>query len=39
MMLGGLISFDLNPMSIFSYPVELGLTTGFINPRYRYAGA
>jgi hypothetical protein len=34
MMLGGLISFNLNPMSIFSYPLELGLTVGFINPRY-----
>jgi hypothetical protein len=34
MMLGGLISFDLNPMSIFSYPLELGLKVGFINPRY-----
>jgi cellulose synthase/poly-beta-1,6-N-acetylglucosamine synthase-like glycosyltransferase len=34
MMLGGLISFDLNPMSIFSYPLELGLEAGFINPRY-----
>mmetsp|Transcript_62778 Transcript_62778/g.144570 ORF Transcript_62778/g.144570 Transcript_62778/m.144570 type:complete len:588 (-) Transcript_62778:194-1957(-) len=34
MMLGGLISFNLNPMSIFSYPLELGLTGGFINPRY-----
>eukprot|EP01062_Namystynia_karyoxenos_P030374 TRINITY_DN22705_c0_g1_i1.p1 TRINITY_DN22705_c0_g1~~TRINITY_DN22705_c0_g1_i1.p1 ORF type:complete len:581 (+),score=203.05 TRINITY_DN22705_c0_g1_i1:93-1745(+) len=34
MMLGGLISFNLNPMSIFSYPVELGLHAGFINPRY-----
>jgi cellulose synthase/poly-beta-1,6-N-acetylglucosamine synthase-like glycosyltransferase len=34
MMLGGLISFNLNPMSIFSYPLELGLQAGFINPRY-----
>jgi cellulose synthase/poly-beta-1,6-N-acetylglucosamine synthase-like glycosyltransferase len=34
MMLGGLISFNLNPMSIFSYPLELGLQVGFINPRY-----
>ena len=34
MMLGGLISFNLNPMSIFSYPLELGLKSGFINPRY-----
>ena len=34
MMLGGLISFNLNPMSIFSYPIELGLSAGFINPRY-----
>mmetsp|Transcript_9103 Transcript_9103/g.13702 ORF Transcript_9103/g.13702 Transcript_9103/m.13702 type:complete len:613 (+) Transcript_9103:30-1868(+) len=34
MMLGGLISFNLNPMSIFSYPMELGLKSGFINPRY-----
>eukprot|EP00163_Fabomonas_tropica_P003593 TRINITY_DN1309_c0_g1_i2.p1 TRINITY_DN1309_c0_g1~~TRINITY_DN1309_c0_g1_i2.p1 ORF type:complete len:493 (+),score=83.87 TRINITY_DN1309_c0_g1_i2:628-2106(+) len=34
MMLGGLITFDLNPMSIFSYPLELGLTAGFVNPRY-----
>lgn len=34
MMLGGLISFNLNPMSIFSYPLELGLKVGFINPRY-----
>lgn len=34
MMLGGLISFNLNPMSIFSYPLELGLKGGFINPRY-----
>ncbi len=34
MMLGGLISFNLNPMSIFSYPLELGLKAGFINPRY-----
>lgn len=34
MMLGGLISFNLNPMSIFSYPIELGLKAGFINPRY-----
>ena len=34
MMLGGLISFNLNPMSIFSYPLELGLRAGFINPRY-----
>jgi hypothetical protein len=34
MMLGGLISFNLNPMSIFSYPLELGLMAGFINPRY-----
>lgn len=34
MMLGGLISFNLNPMSIFSYPIELGLKSGFINPRY-----
>ena len=34
MMLGGLISFNLNPMSIFSYPMELGLAAGFINPRY-----
>lgn len=34
MMLGGLISFNLNPMSIFSYPLELGLEAGFINPRY-----
>jgi hypothetical protein len=33
-MLGGLISFNLNPMSIFSYPIELGLAAGFINPRY-----
>lgn len=34
MMLGGLIGFSLNPMSIFSYPLELGLAAGFINPRY-----
>lgn len=34
MMLGGLISFNLNPMSIFSYPIELGKCAGFINPRY-----
>jgi hypothetical protein len=34
MMLGGLISFNLNPMSIFSYPLELGKQAGFINPRY-----
>eukprot|EP00756_Hemistasia_phaeocysticola_P028103 Hpha_TRINITY_DN16156_c7_g5::TRINITY_DN16156_c7_g5_i1::g.3519::m.3519 len=34
MMLGGLISMNLNPMSIFSYPLELGLRAGFINPRY-----
>ena len=34
MMLGGLISFNLNPMSIFSYPMELGYISGFINPRY-----
>mmetsp|Transcript_51715 Transcript_51715/g.123896 ORF Transcript_51715/g.123896 Transcript_51715/m.123896 type:complete len:655 (-) Transcript_51715:57-2021(-) len=34
MMLGGLISFNLNPMSVFSYPLELGLEAGFINPRY-----
>lgn len=34
MMLGGLISFNLNPMSVFSYPIELGLQAGFINPRY-----
>lgn len=34
MMLGGLISFNLNPMSIFSYPMELGKKAGFINPRY-----
>ena len=34
MMLGGLISYNLNPMSIFSYPLELGLKAGFINPRY-----
>ena len=34
MMLGGLISFNLNPMSIFSYPLELGRISGFINPRY-----
>jgi hypothetical protein len=34
MMLRGLISFNLNPMSIFSYPLELGLKGGFINPRY-----
>ena len=34
MMLGGLISFNLNPMSVFSYPLELGLMSGFINPRY-----
>lgn len=34
MMLGGLISFNLNPMSLFSYPLELGLLAGFINPRY-----
>ena len=34
MMLGGLISFDLNPMSVFSYPLELGLEAGFVNPRY-----
>lgn len=34
MMLGGLISFNLNPMSIFSYPMELGKQAGFINPRY-----
>jgi len=34
MMLGGLICFNLNPMSIFSYPLELGLEAGFINPRY-----
>jgi hypothetical protein len=34
MMLGGLITFNLNPMSIFSYPLELGLKAGFINPRY-----
>jgi hypothetical protein len=34
MMLGGQIAFDLNPMSIFSYPLELGLKAGFINPRY-----
>lgn len=34
MMLGGLISFNLNPMSIFSYPIELGMKAGFINPRY-----
>jgi hypothetical protein len=33
MMLGGLISFDINPMSIFSYPLEMGLRAGFINPR------
>eukprot|EP00662_Eupelagonemidae_sp_cell21_P003287 gene3287-57730_t len=25
MMLGGLISFNLNPMSVFSYPLELGV--------------
>jgi len=34
LMLGGLIPFGLNPMSIFSYPLELGASTGFINPRY-----
>lgn len=34
MMLGGLISFNLNPMSVFSYPLELGMKVGFINPRY-----
>lgn len=34
MMLGGLISFNLNPMSVFSYPLELGMKAGFINPRY-----
>jgi hypothetical protein len=34
MMLGGLISFNLNPMSVFSYPMELGFRAGFINPRY-----
>eukprot|EP00466_Bigelowiella_natans_P014494 jgi/Bigna1/67270/fgenesh1_pg.3_\ len=34
MMLGGLISFDLNPMSTFSYPLELGARTGYLNPRY-----
>lgn len=34
MMLGGLIAFNLNPMSVFSYPLELGLQAGFINPRY-----
>jgi len=34
MMLGGLISFNLNPMSVFSYPLELGSKVGFINPRY-----
>ena len=34
LMLGGLIPFGLNPMSIFSYPLELGLATGFTNPRY-----
>ncbi|GAB5361216.1 hypothetical protein AAMO2058_000694400 [Amorphochlora amoebiformis] len=34
MMLGGLISFNLNPMSIFSYPITLGAKAGFINPRY-----
>eukprot|EP01063_Lacrimia_lanifica_P009400 TRINITY_DN1639_c0_g1_i2.p1 TRINITY_DN1639_c0_g1~~TRINITY_DN1639_c0_g1_i2.p1 ORF type:complete len:539 (+),score=193.79 TRINITY_DN1639_c0_g1_i2:63-1679(+) len=34
MMLGGLISFNLNPMSVFSYPMELGFAAGFINPRY-----
>ncbi|CAE7183402.1 ANKRD50 [Symbiodinium necroappetens] len=34
MMLGGLISFNLNPMSVFSYPLELGQMAGFINPRY-----
>jgi len=34
MCLGGLISFDLNPMSIFSYPLDLALKAGFINPRY-----
>lgn len=34
MMLGGQIAFNLNPMSIFSYPLELGLKSGFINPRY-----
>jgi hypothetical protein len=34
MMLGGLISFSLNSMSIFSYPLELGLKVGMINPRY-----
>lgn len=34
MMMGGLISFNLNPMSIFTYPLELGATAGYINPRY-----
>lgn len=34
MMLGGLVPFGLNPMSVFSYPLELGLRAGFINPRY-----
>jgi hypothetical protein len=29
-----LISYNLNSMSIFSYPLELGLAAGFINPRY-----
>jgi hypothetical protein len=34
MMLGGLISFGLNPMSTFSYPLELGVRASFVNPRY-----
>ena len=28
MMLGGLIGWNLNPMSVFSYPLELGLKVG-----------
>jgi hypothetical protein len=32
--LGALIPFELNPLSIYSYPLELGLDAGFINPRY-----
>ena len=34
LLLGGLVSFDVSPMGTFSYPMELGYCSGFINPRY-----
>jgi hypothetical protein len=34
MTLGGLIGLNVNPMSVFSYPLELSVAGDFLNPRY-----